>query len=100
MVTTEKRAQRRALKLLAAAGVFLSFGAFAVASPFTFSSTSYAEMPPHAAKLTPLGAGPAIQLASAGEGFSEDCVRVIRVVGPDVGSHAHGLVCGGAPVSR
>jgi hypothetical protein len=100
MVSTEKRTQRRALKLLAAAAVFLSFGAFAVAAPFTFSSTSYAEFAPHAAKLTPLGAGSAIQLASAGEGFSEDCVRVIRVVGPDVSSHMHGLVCGGAPVSR
>jgi len=100
MVITEKRAQRRALKLLAAATVFLSLGALAVAAPFTFSSTSYVEVAPHAAKLKPLGAGPAIQLASAGEGFSEDCVRVIRVVGPDVHSSVRGLVCDRGPVKR
>ncbi|MDR3462836.1 MAG: hypothetical protein P4L76_11045 [Beijerinckiaceae bacterium] len=100
MVTTEKRARRRALKLLAASAVFLSLGALAVAAPFTFTSTSYVETAPHAAKLKPLGAGPAIQLASAGEGFSEDCVRVIRVVGPNVNSDAHGLVCGRPAVNR
>jgi hypothetical protein len=96
MVTTEKRARTRALKLLAASAALMSFGAFAVASPFPLSSTSFladTDAPPHP-KLAPLGAGPAIQLARAAEGYDEDCVRLIRVVGPDVKSHAHGLVCG------
>jgi hypothetical protein len=98
MVTTEKRARRRALKLLAASAAFICIGAFAVAAPFTFSTTAYVvgvDTAPHAAKLKPLGSGPAIQLASAGEGFNEDCVRVIRVVGPAIKSSVRGLVCGG-----
>lgn len=95
MVTTEKKAQKRALKLLAASVALLFAGAFAVAAPFSFSSTSYLadDNAPPKPKLAPLGAGPAIQLAKAGDGYDEDCVRLIRVVGPDVKSHAHGLVC-------
>jgi hypothetical protein len=86
------------LKLLAASAAFICIGAFAVAAPFTFSTTAYVvgvDTAPHAAKLKPLGSGPAIQLASAGEGFNEDCVRVIRVVGPAIKSSVRGLVCGG-----
>jgi hypothetical protein len=44
--------------------------------------------------LQPLASGPAIQLARATGGASEDCVRVTRMTGPDGKEYpTRGIVC-------
>ena len=48
------------------------------------------------AMLQPLADGPAMQLAKAAPGASEDCVRVTRMIGPDGKEYpTNGMVCGG-----
>ena len=95
MVTTQKRIQRRALKLALAGFTLTSFGVAAAAAPFwTPRDMLSAATRVESAHLTPLAAGPAIQLASAGEGANEDCVRVTKMTGPDGKVYpTRGIVC-------
>lgn len=91
MVTTRKRVRKTALQLSVAAIAFASLGA-AVAAPIVFSGKS--EM--MAQNLQPLAGGPTLQLAKAGPGLSEDCVRVTSMIGPDGKSYpTNGMVCSG-----
>ena len=99
MVRTQKRLQRQALKLSVAAVMFASLGAAVVAAPFAFtprSALAGVASVTQPTTLAPLAAGPAIQLARAGEGESEDCVRVTKMTGPDGKVYpTRGMVCGG-----
>jgi hypothetical protein len=46
------------------------------------------------ASFAPLATGPAFQLGRAGRGEDEDCVRVLRMTGPDGRVYVtRGLVC-------
>lgn len=93
MVKTQKRIRKTALKLSVAALAFASLGAYVVAAPFVF--VPKAEIGA-SVSLQPLAGGPALQLAKAGPGESEDCVRVTRMTGPDGKEYpTRGLVCGG-----
>ena len=93
MVTTTKRLRRNVAKLSIAAFAFAAFGA-AVASPFLAHPVMVAKT--EIGALQPLAAGPAIQLAKAGPGESEDCVRVTRRTGPDGKEYPTlGEICGG-----
>ena len=52
--------------------------------------------PAQTAELAPLARGPAMQLAKAGPGASEDCVRVTSMTGPDGKQYpTMGVICGG-----
>ncbi len=99
MVTTQKRLRRQALQLSIAAAAFACFGAAVVAAPLTFAPRSLvaaAQQTGQSTRLAPLAAGPVIQLARAGEGESEDCVRVTKMTGPDGKVYpTMGMVCGG-----
>ena len=91
---TRNRLRKTAIQLVAAAGVFSSLGAVVVAAPSVFN------IKPHlieaSSALQPLAGGPALQLAKANTGASEDCVRVTRMVGPDGKEYpTNGMVCGG-----
>ena len=98
MVVTRGRIQQQVLKLAIVAGGLSLFGVAVVAAPFALAPrTDFGTSVPQSAKLAPLGSGPAIQLAKAGAGESEDCVRVTRITGPDGKVYAtRGIVCGGA----
>lgn len=95
MVVTSQRIHRSVLKLSIAAFAFASFGA-AVAAPL-FVQKNVVVARTEIGQLETLAKGPAIQLAKAGPGESEDCVRVTKMVGPD-GKEVptFGMVCGGA----
>ena len=91
MVKTRKRISKTALQLSVAAMAFASLGA-AVAAPIVFSGK--AQMV--AENLQPLAGGPTLQLAKAGPGMSEDCVRVTSMIGPDGKTYpTNGVVCSG-----
>ncbi len=91
MVQTRRRVRKTALRLSVAAIAFASLGA-AVAAPIVFSGNR-AEI---AQNLRPLAGGPTLQLAKAGPGMSEDCVRVTSMIGPDGKSYpTNGVVCSG-----
>ena len=93
MVKTQRQLQKTALHLSIAAIAFASLGAAVVAAPFVM--TPKAQIMQHA-MLAPLASGPAIQLAKAGPGESEDCVRVTRMTGPDGKEYpTNGIVCSG-----
>ena len=93
MVSTRKRLHRNIAKLSIAAFAFASFGA-AVASPFMTHRVLVAKT--EIGQLQPLASGPAIQLAMAGPGEKEDCVRVTRMTGPDGKEYpTMGVVCSG-----
>jgi len=91
---TRNRLRKTAIQLGMAGGFFASLGAVVVAAPAVFN------LKPHlieaSSTLQPLAGGPALQLAKAGAGASEDCVRVTRMVGPDGNEYpTNGMVCGG-----
>ena len=91
MVTTSKRLRRNVAKLAVAAFTFASIGA-ACAAPFLTHRISLAKT--EIGAMQPLASGPAIQLAKAGPGESDDCVRVTRMVGPNGKEYpTRGLVC-------
>ncbi len=93
MVTTHKRLNRTIIKLSIAAFACASFGA-AVAAPTLFIPK--AAIHSSSATFAPLANGPSIQLAKAGVGESEDCVRVTRMTGPDGKEYpTRGIVCSG-----
>lgn len=93
MVVTRKKFHRSIAKLSVAAAAFACFGAAVVAQPFVAHSMVLAKT--EVGALQPLATGPAIQLAKAGGGASEDCVRVTRMVGPDGKEYpTQGMVCG------
>jgi hypothetical protein len=91
MVTTQKRLRKTIVRLSIAAAAFASIGA-AVAGPIAFQSR--ADVAAASVSLQPLASGPAIQLARATGGASEDCVRVTRMTGPDGKEYpTRGIVC-------
>ncbi len=91
MVTTKKRLRRSVAKLAVAAFTFASIGA-ACAAPFLAHPITLAKS--EIGMLQPLAAGPSIQLAKAGPGEAEDCVRVTRITGPDGKTvPTFGMVC-------
>ena len=93
MVETRKRLHRNIIKLSVAAIAFGSFGAAVVAEPFLAHPVVVAKT--EVGALQSLASGPSIQLAKAGPGESEDCVRVTRMVGPDGKEYpTRGVVCG------
>ena len=95
MVTTQKRLRRTVAKLSIAAVLAASFGAAVVAAPFVLVPKG-ALNHTQAIDLAPLGQGPSIQLAKAGPGDSEDCVRVTSMTGPDGKRYpTMGVICGG-----
>ena len=95
MVMTQKRIRRTALKLSLVALACGSFGAVVLAGPSAFVPRSSVAAT-HVAALQPLASGPALQLAKAGTGESEDCVRVTSLTGPDGKQYpTRGIVCGG-----
>lgn len=95
MVTTQKRLRRTVAKLSIAAVLAASFGAAVVAAPFVLVP-KVALTHAQASDLAPLARGPSIQLAKAGPGESEDCVRVTSMIGPDGKRYpTMGVVCGG-----
>jgi hypothetical protein len=78
-----------------AALAFASFGAAVVAAPMVMTPKDHVART-EMASLAPLASGPAIQLAHAGPGESEDCVRVTRMTGPDGKEYpTNGIVCSG-----
>ena len=90
MVKTQKRLRKTALKLSMAAMAFASLGVAVVAAPSMMDRSHMV------ATMQPLAVGPAMQLAKAGPGASEDCVRVTRMVGPDGKEYpTNGMVCSG-----
>lgn len=94
MVRTEQRLRRSIVKLSVAAAALASFGAAVAAAPYVLSprlELAKTEI----GQLQPLAAGPAVMLAKAAPGASEDCVRVTKMVAPD-GSEVptNGVVCG------
>ena len=92
MVVTRKKFHRNIMKLSIAAFAFASFGAAVVAEPFLAHPVMVAKT--EVGALQPLAGGPAIQLAKAGAGEAEDCVRVTRMVGPDGKEYpTRGVVC-------
>ena len=95
MVTTQKRLHRTIAKLSIAAVLAASFGAAVVAAPFVFvpkATLTHSQ----ASDLAPLARGPSMQLAKAGPGESEDCVRVTSMTGPDGKQYpTMGVICGG-----
>ena len=95
MVTTQKRLHRTIAKLSIAAVLAASFGAAVVAAPFVLVPKATL-VHTQAAYLAPLARGPSMQLAKAGPGASEDCVRVTSMTGPDGKTYpTMGVVCGG-----
>jgi ABC-type iron transport system FetAB permease component len=95
MVTTYKRVRRTAVKLSIVAFAAATFGAAVVAAPFVFVPRAQL-VNKQVASLAPLASGPAMQLAKAGPGESEDCVRVTSMTGPDRKQYpTRGIVCGG-----
>ena len=95
MVTTRKRLNRTIIKLSIAAFACASFGA-AVAAPIMFIPRANVFHSATASSFAPLASGPSIQLAKAGAGEAEDCVRVTRMTGPDGKEYpTRGIVCGG-----
>lgn len=95
MVATQTRLRKTVLKLSVAAFALASFGAVVVAAPFVFVPRSQVAKT-EIGQLRPLAKGPAIQLAKAGPGESEDCVRVTRMTGPDGKEYpTRGIVCSG-----
>lgn len=92
MVMTSKRFRRVVLQMSVAAFVSASIGA-AVAAPFVMGHKVHVAKT-QIGELAPLASGPAIQLAKAGPGLSEDCVRVTRMIGPDGKEYpTNGIVC-------
>lgn len=92
MIRTRSRVRKTIAQLAIATVTFTSLGAAVVAAPsiFPIHKTSQGAM------LQPLVGGPAMQLAKAGTGASEDCVRVTRMIGPDGKEYpTNGMVCGG-----
>lgn len=95
MVATRKRFHRSIAKLSIAAFACASFGA-AVAAPIMFVPKSNMFHAASTSTYAPLASGTAIQLAKAGAGESEDCVRVTHMTGPDGKEYpTRGIVCGG-----
>ena len=95
MVKTQKRIRRTVINLSMAAFAFASLGAVVVAAPFVMTPKSQVAKT-EIGSLAPLASGPAIQLAKAGPGESEDCVRVTRMTGPDGKEYpTNGIVCSG-----
>jgi hypothetical protein len=93
MVTTQKRLRRSVIGMSVTAALCASFGAVVIAAPFVVAPRSQIT---EVASLSPLASGPAIQLARAGDGASEDCVRITRVTGPDGKEYpTNGIVCSG-----
>lgn len=94
MVATQKRIRKTVLQLSAASLAFASLGAAVMAAPMFMAKTHVART--QIGALHPLTSGPAIMLAKAAPGESEDCVRVTRVTGPDGKEYpTFGMVCGG-----
>ena len=92
MVTTQNKARKTIIKLSIAAFAFASFGV-AVAAPLALVPRAQVA-PVQVAQLQPLASGPSIQLAKAGAGEAEDCVRVTRMTGPDGKEYpTRGVVC-------
>ena len=93
MVITSKRLRHSVIKLSVAAFTFAGIGA-AVAAPLFVQKNVIAKT--EVGQLQSLAKGPAIQLAKAGPGEAEDCVRVTKMIGPD-GKEVptFGMVCGG-----
>lgn len=78
------------------AGIAIScLGAAVFASPMPVAPKSSMEKPvSQKASFAPLASGPAFQLGRAGRGEDEDCVRVLRMTGPDGRVYVtRGLVC-------
>jgi hypothetical protein len=100
MVKTQKRIQRQAIKITVAASALVCFGAVVMAAPFAFATRARLlgdTGTSQSVKLAPLAVGPAVQLARAGTGEDEDCVRVTKMTGPDGKVYpTRGVVCGGA----
>jgi hypothetical protein len=82
-----------------AASALVCFGAVVMAAPFAFATRAQligGAAPTQSVKLAPLASGPAIQLARAGSGEDEDCVRITKMTGPDGKVYpTRGIVCGG-----
>ena len=95
MVKTQKRIRQTATHLAIAAVAFASLGAAVVAAPLVMTPKMQV-VKTEIGALAPLATGPAIQLAKAGDGASEDCVRVTRITGPDGKEYpTNGMVCSG-----
>lgn len=99
MVRTQRTIKRTLLKLSLAAVASASLGAAVVAGPMVWGKAISSQATPASTMsrpvLVPLAAGPAIQLAKAGPGESEDCVRITRLTGPDGKEYpTNGIVCG------
>lgn len=97
MVRTQRTIQRTLLKLSLAAVASVSLGAAVVAGPMVWGKAVSTEALPAVTSpvLVPLASGPAIQLAKAGPGEREDCVRITRLTGPDGREYpTNGIVCG------
>lgn len=93
MVSTQKRIRRTAIHLTIAAVAFASLGAAVVAAPFVMTPKTQVART-DVGSIAPLASGPAIQLAKAGVGEREDCVRVTRLTGPDGKEYpTNGIVC-------
>jgi hypothetical protein len=98
MIKARAALARQAFRF-AMAGIAAScLGAAVFAAPMTLTPKSKldAAREPVAQKsfYSSLTQGPAFQLAPAGEGEDEDCVRVVRMTGPDGRIYVtRGLIC-------
>ncbi len=95
MIMTSNRLRRAVVQLSVAAFACASLGAAVVAAPYVVAKKVQIAKT-QIGELAPLASGPAIQLAKAGPGEAEDCVRVTRMIGPDGKEYpTNGIVCSG-----
>ena len=98
MIKLRKAIGKQALRY-AMAGIAVScLSAVVFAAPMTITPKAKVFSPSRRAETktvyAPLGKGPAFQLGRAAAGEDEDCVRVIRMVGPDGRVYVtRGLIC-------
>lgn len=95
MGNSRKTIGTQALKV-AMAGIAIScLGAAVFAAPITITQKKvYNRTVTEPTSYAPLAKGPAFQLDRAAPGEDEDCVRVVRMTGPDGRVYVtRGLVC-------
>jgi hypothetical protein len=72
----------------------LGAAVFAAPMPVAPKGAMTEKAPSQKASFAPLATGPAFQLGRAGRGEDEDCIRVLRMTGPDGRVYVtRGLVC-------
>ncbi len=99
MVKVRNTLGKQGFKLAMAATAVSCLGAAVVAAPLSFTPKgkileSSRQLVEERTAFTGLAKGPAFQLERAAPGEDEDCVRVVRITGPDGRIYVtRGLIC-------